>query len=150
MGRIGSLVNLSSESELSGDHDQKVHDFGRKLAMHIASQRPKYLTIDSIPKEDISSEVEEIHKRMTPETPSGDMEKLVNRSTIAISSKLAVLPTFRSGLKDLYSRTVLLEQAHVLEGNGKESVRTLLDSLSSTVGSKISLESFYHLEVGRS
>jgi elongation factor Ts len=60
-GQIGAMVELSTEGEA-------VQQLARELTMHIASQKPKYLTRNDVPEAVVNEEKEIVAKR-TAEDP---------------------------------------------------------------------------------
>ncbi len=112
-GQIGVLVELRGEGE-------EIAKLGREVAMHIASQKPKYLKRADVPESKIVEEREIVAKR-TADDPK-------NASKPAeIIAKIV-----EGGLGTFFKESVLLEQAYIrdpkmtieqLVKNGKSEVR---------------------------
>ena len=119
-GQIGVLVELTGEGD-------EVKGLAREVAMHIAAQRPKYLSREDVPAEKLAEEREIVMTRMKADPKNaGKPENILE--------KIA-----EGGVNTFYKEQVLLEQPYVREQ--KQTVSQLL-------GSKSQVKRFVRFEIG--
>lgn len=105
MGKIGVLVAIDSDEPVCDNnvlHD-KLHDFGKKIAMHIAAMKPSYLNISDVPDSIVEAEREVIIGR------AKEMGK-----PDGVASKMA-----DSRVAGLYDEIVLMEQIFAIDQKTK-------------------------------
>lgn len=126
LGKIGVLVALKSEG---GDKD-KLLEFGRKIAMHVAAARPEALTREEVPAETLERERNVlIEQAMASGKPREIAEKMVE-----------------GRIRKFYEEIVLPEQIFVIDG--KARVSEAIDAAAKEVGGKITLTGFRRFTLG--
>lgn len=125
LGKIGVLVGLESSGE-----SEKLKEFGKKLAMHIAASGPRYLNIQDIPISVIEHE-KTILLEQIKETgrPPEVMEKMID-----------------GRLRKFYEEVVLNEQAYIMDNKKKISV--VIDDFSKELGAPITIKTFLKFVLG--
>lgn len=129
MGKIGCLVQLDSTGD---DVDiEKVQDLGKKLSMHVAAQKPGYLSQDSVPDGDLKKEQDILRDQAAAE---GRSEKVI-------------LSIIKGRTKKFYAEKVLLDQPFIFEE--KQSIAQVLKASAGSVGAKsLTVAQFVRFEVG--
>ncbi len=125
LGKIGILVSLKSD----GDKDKLV-EFGRKLAMHIAAARPLSLTRDGV------------------DSTAIDRERSIFKEQAIASGKPAEIAEkmVEGRIRKFYEEVVLPEQEYVIEG--KIKVSEAVENFSKEIGSPIEIAAFERFELG--
>jgi elongation factor Ts len=123
LGKIGVLVAL--ESSASPD---KLANFARQLAMHIAATNPVALDLSGV-----SPEVLEREKGILAEKNAGKPENVLQR-------------IFESGLKSFAKDHTLLEQAYVHDS--AKSVSQALKEAEAQSGSAVKIAGFVRFQLG--
>lgn len=126
LGKIGVLVALKS----SADAD-KLNEFGRQLAMHVAATNPLALTPDDLDPEAIEKE-RAIYTEQAE--ASGKPAEIVAKM---VEGRLR---------KEFFQQAVLLQQVFVLDG--KASVQKALDAASKEAGAPIEIAGFVRFALG--
>lgn len=127
MGKIGVLVSL----EATGDFDSnKVEDFGKKIAMHIAAANPTYLCSKCVPADVVEKEKEIVLAQ------AKEIGKPEN-----IAEKMA-----EGRVKKFYEECALVEQIFVMDGKAK--VSEVVDSFNKENGCNISISGFTKFVLG--
>lgn len=125
MGKIGILVALQSE----GDKD-KLQEFGKKLAMHIAAARPLSMTREGVDATAIERERAIFKEQaMASGKPAEIAEKMVE-----------------GRIRKFYEEVVLPEQEYVIEG--KIKVSEAVENFAKELGSPVSIAAFERFELG--
>lgn len=119
VGRIAALVALES----SGDQ-QKLKEFGKKLAMHIVSMKPASVSIDSLNPEILSKERELIEAEV----------KAMNKPE-SVSNKI-----IEGMISKFYQQTVLLEQIFVIDGSTK--ISDLLKAFEAEINTTVKIKEY--------
>ena len=119
LGRIGVLVSLRSETVT-----ESLRGFGHNLAMHLAASNPLSVTAEQVP-----SEVLDVERRVFREQardlgkPNDVIEKIVE-----------------GRIRKFMEESVLLKQPYVMDP--ERSVSSIIESLSSELGSEIEVAGF--------
>lgn len=126
MGKIGVLVALES----SGDQE-KLADFGRQLAMHVAAASPLALT-----PEELDQDVIERERAIYSEQAkaSGKPAEIVEKM---VEGRLR---------KEFFQQVVLLQQTFVIDG--KATVEQAVKDAAKTVGAPVAIKAFLRYGLG--
>lgn len=127
MGKIGVLVGMESKGD-----KEKLDSCGRKIAMHIASEKPLSLDINTLDKVLVDRELN-IYKEQAASSKKPD--HIVKQ---IISGRLS----------KFYEEVVLLEQKFIFDRNVK--ISKLLEDLSNEVGCDVKITSFACFVLGGS
>ncbi|GMN28267.1 hypothetical protein TIFTF001_001986 [Ficus carica] len=128
LGRIAGVLSL--EVEDGNLQSEALQQVGSQLAMHIVAAKPLFLT-----KELISSDV-----------LANEREILKSQAASSGKPQVAIEKMVEGRLRKYYEDVVLLEQKFIV--NDSINVKTLLDNLSSEVGSPVKIRNFFRMEVG--
>jgi len=125
LGKIGVLVALKSE----GDVD-KLTEFGRKIAMHIAAVNPLALA-----PEDLTSDIIERERAVLVEQAraSGKPENIIEKMV-------------DGRMRKFYEEVVLLAQTFVVEGDS--TVAKAVEAAAKYIGSAIEITAFARFALG--
>ncbi|MDB9986259.1 translation elongation factor Ts [Pelagibacterales bacterium] len=125
LGKIGVLLNISSESEVD------LSSIGKNICMHIAATSPK-----SLDEKSLSADIIETEKNIIIEQlkESGKSEEIVEKM---LDGKM----------KKFFEEVVLLNQKYVIDPS--MTISKLLDETSKTGGAKTSISSFIRYELGQ-
>jgi elongation factor Ts len=125
LGRIGVLVGLESEGD-----KEKLADFGRQLAMHVAAANPQSLTVDEIDPVALERERNVLAEQArTSGKPEEIIEKMVE-----------------GRLRKYYQEVVLLEQAYVRDPDLK--VSRAIGNAAKDIGSPVACTGFRRYALG--
>ena len=125
LGKIGVLVALKS----SGDKE-KLSQFGRQVAMHVAAARPEALTRDEVPSDRLEREREVLKEQaIASGKPAEIAEKMVD-----------------GRIRKFYEEIVLPEQVFVVDG--KATVTEAMKEAEKEVGAPIELTGFRRFTLG--
>jgi elongation factor Ts len=126
LGKIGVLVSLKSD----GGDQEKLREFGKKIAMHVAAAQPEALTRDEVPSDRLDRERQVlIDQAVASGKPQEIAEKMVE-----------------GRIRKFYEEIVLPEQVFVMDGKAK--VSEAMDEASKEIGGKITLTGFRRLTLG--
>lgn len=128
-GRIGSLVELNSET----DFVAKTDDFrilAKDIAMQIAAMNPRFISRDQVPEELLRHELEIYRTQARNEKKP---EQVVERVA-------------EGKLEKFYQDVCLLDQAFIKEAS--KSIKDLILDLTSKTGEKISVRRFQRFHLG--
>jgi len=125
MGKIAVLVALKS----TGDAD-RLNEFGRKIAMHIAATNPLALTTDALPADEVARE-REVHSEQARESgkPENIIEKMVD-----------------GRMRKYFQEVVLLSQTYVIDG--ENTVEKAVEIAASEIGAPIEITGFERFALG--
>lgn len=125
MGKIGILLAVESEGDLN-----KVQEFGKQIAMHIAAARPDALTTADV------------------DAAKLDRERAVYREQAAASGKPAdvVEKMVEGRVRKYYEEVVLMEQLFVIDG--KTKISQVVADAAKTVGAPVKLTGFVRFQLG--
>jgi elongation factor Ts len=126
MGKIGVLVALES----SGDKD-KLGEFGRQLAMHVAAASPLALTPDELDGEVIDRE-RAIYSEQAK--ASGKPAEIVEKM---VEGRLR---------KEFFQQVVLLQQTFVIDG--KATVEQAVKASEKSIGAPVKIAGFVRYALG--
>lgn len=125
VGKIGVLVNLNSD----GNTD-KLAEFGKKLAMHIAASNPQYLRISDIPSSVIEHEKTILLEQIKDSNrPQNVIEKMIE-----------------GRIRKFYEEVVLEEQVYVMDG--KKKVSEVLNDFAKEIGHEVKIQEFSKFVLG--
>lgn len=122
LGKIGVLVGLQSETP----DKERLADFGRKLAMHVAAARPLALTVEAIPQDIIHRE-RAIY--LEQEKSAAEGEARVEKR-----------------IRTFYEESALLEQAYVM--NPKMKIKDVVARFAEELGFPVTLTGYVRMELG--
>jgi elongation factor Ts len=126
MGKIGVLVALESSSK----DIEKLRDFGKKIAMHIAAANPSYLCPKCVPQNVIDKERSIIL----------DQAKEIGKPA-DIAEKMA-----EGRIKKFYEEVVLLEQPFVMDN--KTKIKDVVENFGKEIGDGVKLVNFVKYILG--
>lgn len=125
VGKIGVLVGLNSD----GNAD-KLAEFGKKLAMHIAASNPQYLRISDIPSSVIEHEKTILLEQIKDSNrPQNVIEKMIE-----------------GRIRKFYEEVVLEEQVYVMDG--KKKVSEVLNDFTKEIGHEVKIQEFSKFVLG--
>lgn len=127
-GKIGVLVELSSDADLSGNADAE--ELAKNVAMHVAAASPKFLKGEDMDQDFIKRE-EEIYKTQLIE--QGKPEAMIPNILKGKISKLA-------------SEVCLLEQKFVMDPDN--AVKKYIAEAAKKIGSSVDVKSFEMFRLG--
>ena len=125
LGKIGILVALESTG-----NKEKLHDLGKKIAMHIAATNPQSTTIEDIDPALLKRERDVvIEQAKSTGKPSQFIEKIVE-----------------GRVRKFYEEAVLLEQVFVIDGASK--VKDIVSSAAKEIGAPVIINGFRKFVLG--
>ena len=125
IGKIGALVALESGADAGA-----LQPLGRELAMHVAAANPTYLDTTSV----------------DPATLERERGILRDRARQAGKSEAIIDKIVEGQLRKFYEENVLLEQAHVRDGESR--VGKVVESGAKSAGTPIRLAGYARFKVG--
>ncbi|MEN2494692.1 MAG: Elongation factor Ts [Hyphomicrobiaceae bacterium hypho_1] len=126
LGKIGVLVALESSG-----NPEKLGEFGRQLAMHIAASAPLALSVDELDAEVISKEKAIYYDQAKQ---SGKPDEIIEKM---VQGRLR---------KEFFQQVVLPQQTFVMDG--KASVEQAIKTAEKDVGASIKVTGFFRYELG--
>lgn len=130
--RIGVIVLVEFEKEFEINRELKA-EFGSKTAFQIASMRPMYVDINSIP----ASEIEE-QKKLSYQ------QALNEGKPEHIALKIA-----EGKVMKIFEDSVLMEQAFFEENTKINKFKDFVKEYSNKLNEKINILSFFRYEIGK-
>ncbi|MBQ8651020.1 MAG: elongation factor Ts [Alphaproteobacteria bacterium] len=127
MGKIGVLVSLEAEGDFCPN---KLDEFGKKIAMHIAAANPSYLCSKCVPA-DVAQKEKEIAIAQAKELGKPDN----------IAEKMA-----EGRLKKFFEECTLIEQVFVMDGKAK--VSEVLEQFNKDNGFNVKISGFTKFVLG--
>lgn len=125
LGKIGVLVALESKADKN-----KLHELGKKIAMHIAAASPHCLDISSVSPEALEKEkVILTEQAKASGRPDDVIQKMVE-----------------GRIRKYYEEVVLLEQVFVMDG--KTKISQVVENASKELGTSIVLKDFARFALG--
>ncbi|GHU12672.1 elongation factor Ts [Alphaproteobacteria bacterium] len=124
LGKIGILVAVDS----TGDHE-RLKEFGRQIAMHIAAAHSVSVSVDDLDPAIIERERAVIVEQAQNMGRTGFIEKIVE-----------------GRLRKFYEEVVLLEQTFVMDGETK--IKDLVAKVSTEIGAPITIKGFVRFALG--
>ena len=126
MGKLGVLVSLSAPG---GDAD-RLREFGRQVAMHVAAVNPAALDVDSLDQDAVARERNVLTEQARESgKPEGVIAQMIE-----------------GRMRKYYEEVVLVKQAFVV--NPDLTVEAAAEEASAGVGGKISIDAFVRLALG--
>lgn len=125
LGKIGTMVVLESD----GPAD-KLKEFGKKLAMHVAASQPQYLSTSEVPADVLNHEKEILQDQIKDSgRPPEVIQKMID-----------------GRIKKFYGEVVLLEQPYVMDP--KKTVTQIIDDFAKELGTPVALKGFVKYVLG--
>jgi len=125
MGKIGVLVGLES----TGDKD-KLAEFGKQVAMHIAAANPLWVSQDEVDTEAVDREREVLADQARE---SGKPEEIVQKMV-------------DGRLRKYYEEVCLLDQTFVIDGESK--VSKAVEAAATDLGAPVKITAFARVQLG--
>ncbi|MDR1113210.1 MAG: translation elongation factor Ts [Bacteroidales bacterium] len=125
LGKIGVLVGIESTADV-----QKLTDFGKKLAMHIAASSPKYLDIASVPNDEVEHEKSILLEQIKPSDKPAD---IINKM-------------IEGRIRKFYEEVVLAEQVYVIDG--KKKITTIVNDFGKEINASVKICTFEKFVLG--
>jgi len=125
LGKIGVLVALESD----GDAD-KLNEFGRQVAMHVAAAAPQALDVASLDPAVVEKEREVLAGQARE---SGKPENIIEKMV-------------EGRIRKFYEESVLLQQVWVLDGESR--VEDVVKALAKDLGTDVKLAGFVRYQLG--
>lgn len=127
--RIGVLIEVNSETDFVAKNEE-FKQFVRDMAMQVAATKPKYVTRDEVPEEEVEHEKKVLREQALNE---GKPEHIVDKMV-------------EGRLNRFFEEIVLVDQPFIKDGDKK--VQDLINDLTARIGEKISIRRFVRYEVG--
>jgi len=128
-GKYGAMVEVNSETDFVSKNEE-FKTFVRDVAMHIAASNPKYVSIEEVPEEIVSSEKE-----------------ILKAQALAEGKPDAVVAKMIEGrINKFFEEICLLEQPFIKDPEIK--VKDLLSQKIATIGENIVIRRFVRFERG--
>jgi elongation factor Ts len=127
--KVGVLVELNCSTDFVAKTDA-FRTLARLIAMHIAAARPDYLSRDDVPLEVVASE-----RNIATEQAGGKPPHVVDKIV-------------EGRLNAWYAERVLLDQIHIRDEKGQETIQAMLDRASAEVGEPVRVRRFARFRVG--
>ncbi len=134
--KIGVIVEINTETDFSANTD-KVKDFARDIAMHIAAVNPKYISEEDASEEDVADQKDILVKQAINEANDNmpeDKKKMIAEKKV------------EGRLKKWFSEVCLLDQPFVK--NTDQTIEEYLRDTANDVGENIKIRRFARFEVG--
>ena len=125
LGKIGVLVGLESSAPVD-----KLHELGKKIAMHIAAAKPEFLDVSSVDASALDRERAVLTEQAREQ---GKPEELVAKMV-------------EGRIRKYYEEVVLMEQVFVMDGESK--ISKVVEAASKDVGAPIKLTGFVRFALG--
>ncbi len=125
------IVHLASETDFVAKSDE-FQDVAKDIAMHIAWFKPRYITRDEVPTEELEREQQFIAKQAANE---GKPDQVIPK---IVEGRMA----------KFYEETVLTEQPFVNTEKFDGTVAEMIQQLATKMGENIYVRSFSRLAVG--
>jgi len=128
-GKVGVLLEVASNTDFAANSDD-FRTFTRDVAMQIAAAKPRYVTPEDVPAEDLENEKEVYRVQMKKEgKPEQMIEKIVE-----------------GRIKKFYTEACLLKQPFVKDP--AHTIEDLLADLRTKTGENIFVKRFARYEIG--
>ena len=125
IGKVGVIVAIESDG-----NKERLSDFGKQIAMHIAAFKPETLYPEQLSRERIEKECEIFREQAKNSgKPDHVIEKMV-----------------QGRIQKLYEEIVLLEQQFVMDN--KQKVKDIIANLSKELNTSVKLVSFIRFGLG--
>lgn len=128
-GRIGALVEVNSETDYVAKNEEFIQ-FVKDVAMQVAAVKPKYVSRDEVPAEEVAREREVlIQQAINSGKPEHIAEKMVE-----------------GRMDKFYEQICLLEQKFIKDGD--KTIQELLNDKIAKIGENLVIRRFARFEVG--
>lgn len=128
-GKVGVLLEVACNTDFAANSDD-FRAFTRDVAMQIAAAKPRYVTLEDVPAEDLENEKEVYRVQMEKEGKPAEMiEKIVE-----------------GRIKKFYTEACLLKQPFVKDTS--HTIEDLLADLRTKTGENIFVKRFARYEIG--
>ena len=128
---VGALVEISAETDFVA-RSEDFQSLAHQLALHVAAQKPRWVTTDDVPEDELSREKEIISKQAENEGKPAD-----------------VIPKIVEGrIHSFLEDNVLYEQQFVNEDRFDGTVGEMVQQLAAKMGENIGVKRFARLAVG--
>ena len=124
-GKIGVLVSLESKGDV-----EKLTQFGRQIAMHIAATSPLAMTIEELDPKEIEHERDVL---MSEARENGKTEEIIEKM-------------IEGRLRKFYEEIVLSQQKFVIDPDN--TVGQAIEKFSQEMGTPVILRGFYRFALG--
>ena len=128
--RVGTLVELNCETDFVARTEQ-FQQLAKDIAMQVAAAKPKYLSVDDVPPEDIEAEKAILKAQAQQE---GKPEHIADRIVEGRISKF-------------YSETCLLQQPYIRDTD--QTIETLVKDTIAQLGENIVVKRFVLYVLGQ-
>lgn len=128
-GRIGVLVEVNIETDFAAKNEQ-FKAFVRDIAMQIAAAKPRWVSREEVPAEEIAKETDIIRNKALNE---GKPEKILDRIV-------------EGSLAKFFKENCLLEQEYIKDDS--KTIETLQKEMTASIGEKVSIRRFVRFEMG--
>jgi len=119
LGKIGVLLSIKSDAD-----KEKLQEFGKKIAMHIAAAKPEFLTKDKVDPARLTREREVLAEQTRQ---SGKPENIIEKM-------------IEGRIRKYYEDVVLLDQFFVMED--KKKVSAVVADFEKEVGTSVELKDY--------
>ncbi|MDO5026387.1 MAG: translation elongation factor Ts [Tissierellia bacterium] len=134
--KIGVIVEINTETDFSANTD-KVKNFAKDIAMHIAAVNPKYISEEDADEADVAEQREILVNQAINEANDNmpeDKKKMIAEKKV------------EGRLKKWFSEVCLLDQPFVK--NPDQTIEQYLRDTANEVGENIKIRRFVRYEVG--
>lgn len=128
-GRIAALVEVNSETDFVAKNED-FKQFCKDIAMQVAAAKPKYVSREEVPAEEIEHEKEVLTQQALNE---GKAANIVEKMIVGRMEKF-------------YEEICLLDQAFIKDPDKK--IKDILTDLASRIGENIQIRRFTRYELG--
>lgn len=134
-GRIGVLVEVNSETDFVSKNEE-FKQFVHHVCMQIASQNPKYVSREEVPKEVVSHEREILIQQAMNESENVPEDK----------RKMVAEKKVEGRLNKYFEEICLLDQIYILDTS--KTIEQVRKELVAKIGENIVIRRFTRYEVG--
>ena len=136
-GRIGVLIEVNSETDFVAKNEE-FKSFVKDMAMQIAASKPRYVTKEEVPQEDIDKERAFLIHQAMMENEGKNMDEA--------KSRMIAEKKVEGRMEKFYEEYCLLDQPFIREP--KMTVNEILTNLIAKIGENIKIRRFVRFEVG--
>jgi elongation factor Ts len=129
-GQVAVIVEVNCQTDFTARNDE-FKEFASKVAMHIASANPKYVSREDVPGDLVDKEKNFLVEQAKA---SGRPEHII---------ETRIIP---GQMNRFFAQLCLLEQPFVMDE--KTTIADLLADLASKVGEQVSIKQFSRIQVG--
>jgi elongation factor Ts len=131
-GRVGVLVEVNCETDFVARTDQ-FKDFVHEIALHIAALKPRFVSVDEVPEDEIAAE-RAIYEAQAEDVPEHARER-------AVEGKLAK-----------HLRSICLLDQEYIRDQGEKKPRTIEElraEAAGSLGENVTIRRFTLFELGQ-